>query len=327
VTNLTLEVSSYWPSNEEQKEGTSMLAKISRRDLIHAGCIMAGAAGVSTFADSINTPARSNFAGTTRGEEIAAPTGAVNASVELFYRDDWLGAPWVTPDPVMFIHGNDESSVSWFGWVPRMGQEFRLLRPDLPGLGRSAIPPGFEWSISSLAKILAHFLDSVGVQSAHIIGAKSGGSIAMQFAADYPQRTRTLVVASAPITPVSDKVAFHAPSSTSQRKRLGSAASKEQIEYWDKMMSSTSTETRAGIGKVEAAIDMEPVLPHIVAPTLVITVDQSGLQSVEKVIQYQQKIPNSRLLVLPSDGYHVAVVKADECVTNVLSFIKETQRH
>ena len=30
-----------------------------------------------------------------------------------------------------------------------------------------------------------------------------------------------------------------------------------------------------------------------------------------------------RLLVLSSDAYHIAVAKADECVTNALAFIKE----
>jgi 3-oxoadipate enol-lactonase len=297
-----------------------MIARLSRRDLLHAGCLTIGALGASAFA-SPGDAAKNTFA-----IEMPPPMAPAETPVELFYRDDWLGAPWIKPEPVMFIHGNDESGVSWFGWVPRMGQEFRLLRPDLPGLGRSAIPSGFEWSISNLATVLAHFLDSLGVSSAHIIGAKSGGSIAMQFAADYPEHTRTLVVASAPIVPVDRKVAFSAPSESSQQKRLGSTAPKEQIEYWNKMMSSTSPETRAGIGKVEAAINMEPVLPRIKAPTLVITVDQSGLQSLETVLHYQQKIPNSRLLVLPSDGYHVAVVKADECVTSVLTFIREAQR-
>jgi 3-oxoadipate enol-lactonase len=303
-----------------------MIAKISRRDLLHAGCLTAGALGVYTLAGPLRAFAENKFVGNTRNEEMIATTGSADTPVELFYRDDWLGAPWIKPDPVMFIHGNDESSISWFGWIPRMGQEFRLLRPDLPGLGRSAIPSGFEWSISSLATILAHFLDSIGVESAHIIGAKSGGSIAMQFAADYPQRTRTLVVAGAPITSVSSKVGFRAPSSTSQQKRLGSAASKEQIEYWDKMMSSTKPETKVGIGKVEASLNIESVPPRIAAPTLVITADQSGLQSVESVVQYQQKIPNARLLVLPGDGYHIAVARADECVTNVLAFIRETQQ-
>jgi len=303
-----------------------MIAKLSRRDLLQSGCLGAGAFHLSAFTGFVN-PTGNIVTSRERVEDASAEVKSPDGPAELFYRDDWLGAPWVKPDSVLFIHGNDESSVSWFGWVPRMGQEFRLLRPDLPGLGRSAIPAGFDWTISNLAKVLAHFLDSVEVDTVHVIGAKSGGSIAMQFAAEYPQRTRTLTVASAPITPVSSKVAFSAPSTVSQQKRLGSAASKEQIEYWNKMMSSTSPETRAGIGKVEAAIDMEPVLPRISAPTLVITVDRSGLQSVETVLRYQQKIPNSRLLVIPSDGYHVAVVKADECVTNVLAFIKDTQQH
>lgn len=303
-----------------------MIAKISRRDLLHAGCVTVGALCVTTVARPVRRSAENRFAGSIRNEEMPAAAGLADTPVELFYRDDWLGAPWVKPDSVMFIHGNDESSISWFGWVPRMGQEFRLLRPDLPGLGRSAIPYGFEWSISNLATILAHFLDSIGVESAHIIGAKSGGSIAMQFAADYPEHTRTLVLAGTPITSVSSRVGFRAPSSTSQEKRLGSAASKEQIEFWDKMMSSTKQETKLGIGRVEASLNIESVLPRIAAPTLVITADRSELQSVESVVEYQRKIPNSRLLVLPSDGYHVAVVKADECVKNALAFIKETQQ-
>jgi hypothetical protein len=39
-----------------------------------------------------------------------------------FYREDWLGEPWRTPEPVVLIHGNDESSVEWYAWVPRMAQ-------------------------------------------------------------------------------------------------------------------------------------------------------------------------------------------------------------
>ena len=55
----------------------------------------------------------------------------------------------------------------------------------------------------------------------------------------------------------------------------------------------------------------------------VITTDRSALQPVESVLAYQRRIPNSRLLVLQSDAYHVAVAKADECVSNVLEFITE----
>ena len=31
---------------------------------------------------------------------------------DFFYREDWLGEPWRKPEPVVLIHGNDESSVN-----------------------------------------------------------------------------------------------------------------------------------------------------------------------------------------------------------------------
>ena len=75
-----------------------------------------------------------------------------------------------------------------------------------------------------------------------------------------------------------------------------------------------------------ASLSIENLLPHISTRSLIITSDQSALQSVEKVLRYQSKIPNSRLLVLTSDAYHVAVANADECVTNVLAFYEQAAK-
>src|SRR5579864_5089029 len=57
---------------------------------------------------------------------------------DFFYREDWLGEPWRKPEPAVLLHGNDESSLEWYAWVPRMAQEYRLIRPDLPGLDRKS---------------------------------------------------------------------------------------------------------------------------------------------------------------------------------------------
>ena len=252
-----------------------------------------------------------------RGES----TVSVSSGLQMFYREDWLGAPWLDPEPVVFLHGNLETGEVWYGWVPRMGQQFRLFRPDLPGYGRSAAPANFEWTLPNLAKVVANFLDAIGIQSAHIIGAKTGGAIAMQFAAAYPQRTRTLVVASGPFGPVDPQF-----EKSSQQIRLGSGASKEEIAYFDKLRNETSPDTRRDIAKVLSVINLDELLPRISARTLIITSDRSALQSVETVLRYQPKIQNSRLLVLASDAYHVAVANADECVTNVLALIQDSKK-
>jgi 3-oxoadipate enol-lactonase len=289
----------------------------SRRDVLNFGYGTAAALGVSAAAGALG-PVRA----------IAQGASASNPSAEdYFYREDWFGEPWRKPETAVLVHGNAESSIVWYAWLPRMAQEFRVLRPDLPGLGRSRIPAGFEWSLPSLAAFVAHVLDKAGADSAHVIGAKAGGAIAMQFAADYPARTRTLSVVHVPAAVTNASVPASATSFAPQLARLGSAASKEMVDYWENMFATApETPTKgllAAVSKSDPARD--GVLQRIKAPTLLMTADRGQAQSVEKARQYQTLIPNSRLVVMRSDGYHIAASNADECVANVLSFIKEAR--
>ena len=118
----------------------------------------------------------------------------------MFYEDHYFGEPWREPEVALLIHGIAESSIAWFGWVPHLAREFRVLRPDLRGLGKSTVPPSdYEWSLGAFTQDIERFLDALNIEAAHVVGAKFGGSIAFQFAADYPERTRTLTVASGPV--------------------------------------------------------------------------------------------------------------------------------
>src|SRR5712691_454617 len=180
-----------------------MARTVTRRNLLRIGGGTAATLGLSAMAGelaAVSALAQRGPVGNASKEDVKE---------DFFYREGWFGEPWRRPEPAMLIHGNDESSIVWYGWVPRMAQEFRLLRPDLPGFGRSNIPAGFEWSLPSLATFVAHVLDKAGVESAHIIGARTGGAIAVQFAAYYPSPTRTLAVASGPAS-----VIIAAPRST-----------------------------------------------------------------------------------------------------------------
>ena len=266
--------------------------------------------------------------GPVRALAQAAP--ASNPSAEdFFYRDDWFGEPWRKPETAVLIHGNDESSIVWYAWMPRMGQEFRVVRPDLPGLGRSRIPAGFEWSLPGLAAFVAHVMDKAGVETAHIIGAKAGGAIAMQFAADYPARTRSLSVVHVPaVTSELPAARLSALKPKEQQARLGSAAPKEMVEYWENMFATASEITSKGLLTAVYArtSSRDGVLERIKAPTLLMTADRGQAQSVEKARQYQTLIPNSQLVVVRSDAYHIAAANADECVANVVAFIKQAKQ-
>src|SRR5215472_1552918 len=303
----------------KRRRREAMAVTSSRRDVLHFGYGTIAALGISALAPA---------GALCPVQAIAQGALASNASAEdFFYREDWFGEPWRKPETAVLIHGNAESSIVWYAWLPRMAQEFRVLRPDLPGLGRSRIPVDFEWSLSSLATFVAHVMDRAGADPAHIIGAKAGGAIAMQFAADYPARTRTLSVVHVPSAAPNASVPAAGTSFAPQRARLGSAASKEMVDYWEKMFATAPEISTKGLLTAVAKSDpaRDGVLARIKAPTLLMTADRGQLQSVEKARQYQTLIPNAQLVVLRSDGYHIAASNAEECVTNVLAFIKEAR--
>jgi len=279
-----------------------MTRTISRRKLLQAGGGTLAAVGL-------------------RAQSLPVRTVKEDYKEDFFYREDWLGEPWRKPEPVVLIHGNDESSVEWYAWVPRMAQEYRLIRPDLPGLGHSNVPRGFEYSLANLARFVTQVMDKAGVESAHIVGAKTGGAVAMRFAADYPKRTRALVVVGGPASPL----AIADPSPIPQRDRLGSNASNDMIAYWNTLFTRPDREGVKGLNQSLSNFDLarEGVLQRIIAPTLVITADRSKMHSIEKARAYQVQIPNSRLVVIRSDAYHIAAANADECVTHTLAFLKE----
>ena len=75
-------------------------------------------------------------------------------------------------------------------------------------------------------------------------------------------------------------------------------------------MGRTAVSTQIGFMKTIACADIRADVPKIQCPTLVITTDGSGLASVDETRAWQQQIPNSSLLVLPGNSYHVAASHA-----------------
>ncbi len=237
---------------------------------------------------------------------------------------------------MLLVHGIAESSHAWYAWVPHLARRFRVLRPDLPGFGRSTVPPrDYGWSTAAFAADLARLLDELQVESAHVVGAKFGGSIALQFAADYQERARTLAVVSSParahgtagradLTSVPDRiraVGVRQWVAETQHARLGAEASEEQVAYWTELMTQADPDVMLKVTSTVSRLDLYDTLARIQAPTLVVTTEGSALQGIEATREWQRQIPFSELLVLPGDLYHPAAVQPDRCAQEVLAFI------
>jgi pimeloyl-ACP methyl ester carboxylesterase len=103
-------------------------------------------------------------------------------------------------------------------------------------------------------------------------------------------------------------------------RRLGDV-SPAMREWWIKEMGKSSSHVMEGIFRYVRTMDITGLLPDIKAPTLVITSDRGALAAVEAVREWQQRIPNSQFLVLPSTAYHLAAALPEECASATLKFI------
>jgi hypothetical protein len=45
---------------------------------------------------------------------------------EMFYRVDDFTDPWEKPETVLMLHGNAESSLSWYAWTPILARHFQV---------------------------------------------------------------------------------------------------------------------------------------------------------------------------------------------------------
>jgi len=85
------------------------------------------------------------------------------------------------------------SSALWHRSRPALSTRYRTIALDNRGVGRSSVPPG-PYSIALMAQDAAAVLDAAGVQSAHVFGVSMGGMIAQEFALEYPNRVRSLIL-------------------------------------------------------------------------------------------------------------------------------------
>jgi 3-oxoadipate enol-lactonase len=255
----------------------------------------------------------------------------IRAGVFMAYEDDWFGKPWTSTDAVVMIHGNSESSRAWTCWVPHFSSKYRVIRPDLPGFGASTAPPRYGWSAGELAGDIICFLDALRVDRCHLIGAKYGGSICMLLASEFSHRLKSLALFGSPFrgsgTGNADRiraVGVRKWAAETQRARLGSAASPEQVAWWtDELMG--KTDQRAALGAAAARIDMnlDDRLARIAVPTLIVTTQESGLQSIDAVERSARRIPDARVMVLPGDSFHIAAVEPDLCAQHAVRFIDD----
>ncbi len=98
--------------------------------------------------------------------------------------------------PLLLLHGNPLTHVSWHRVAPDLARHFTVVAPDLRGYGDSSKPDGGEdhaaYSFRAMGKDNVELMESLGFERFQVAGHDRGARVAFRMALDYPQRVERL---------------------------------------------------------------------------------------------------------------------------------------
>lgn len=96
--------------------------------------------------------------------------------------------------PLLIFNGIGASLDLVMPFVESLDPDLTVIAFDAPGVGGSPAP-FFPYRFDGLARTVAKMLDVLGYEQVSVIGVSWGGALAQQFAYDYPDRCKKLVLA------------------------------------------------------------------------------------------------------------------------------------
>jgi pimeloyl-ACP methyl ester carboxylesterase len=224
-------------------------------------------------------------------------------------------------------------------FLERLASFSRLIVFDKRGTGLSdpvSGPALLEERVDDLRAVM----DAAGSENAALLGVSEGGSMAMLFAAQHPERTRALVLygatprfTAAPdfpfgpdeavMTGLLDAMVEHWGEGTALSAWAPSRAGDDGLRAWwgglHRMGASPGMAARL-FGMYPQA-DVRDVLPAIHVPTLVLHRRGDHLIRVEVARYLAERIPDARLVELEGDDHLFFVGDADAPLSEIEEFL------
>lgn len=261
------------------------------------------------------------------------PKVRLDDSLEMYYEDEDYCDPWRQPETVVLHHGNAKSSRLWYAWVPLLSRQYRVIRLDARGFGRSSVPPeGYDWSLSNFAADLLHLLDYLELDKVHLIGETVGGTISLQFAYEHPERLHSVAVCTSPykFAGVSTYQEYYrmvqeqGVSSWVRQtagQRVDPASDPAHHQWYVEQMSQTSQRVVLETLAYLATQDLTDILPQIRTPTLILVAEHSVANSPERTQTMADLLPNARLKEISGASGYVQHTAPDQCVNAWREFV------
>ena len=254
-----------------------------------------------------------------------ADCGGVQLYYELAGRED---NPWL-----VLSNSLGTTLHMWDDILPRLAEEFRILRYDIRGHGLSSVPPR-PYSLADLGNDLLSLLDELNIARCHFCGISISGLLGMCLGIHAPHRVERLILtntASRIGTEAgwNDRIAQVLHGGTVSIADAGMqrwftpgfrGRAPQRVAEMRAMMSAISTEGYAGCCAALRDTDQTADLHRILAPTLVVSGTFDPGTTVADGKALAQRIRGSQYLELATA--HLSPVEAPEEFSNaVLNFL------
>jgi pimeloyl-ACP methyl ester carboxylesterase len=245
-----------------------------------------------------------------------------NGSTRLWWDEEGSG------DPVLLVMGFSYPADMWHRVWPALTDQFRVIRFDNRGVGRSDAPKG-AYSIADMADDAMAVLDAAGVQRAHVYGASMGGGIAQEIFFRHPERVASLVLACTAAPGDSDRRARKIPwivrlippklfIRLRAPHNYGPDTPHDAIRADRAILLATRLKTHGLLGQAQAvaAYRSKDRVHRIAVPTLVIHGDQDQTVPVQLGRELASLIPGARLEIIEGAGHNF--ITSVDCPANQL---------
>jgi pimeloyl-ACP methyl ester carboxylesterase len=111
--------------------------------------------------------------------------------LEVFYRE----AGRADAPALLLLHGFPSASHMFRELMPLLADRLRLIAPDLPGFGQSAMPAvsTFEYTFSNLARFMTRFTELLRLGSFGIYIFDYGAPVGLRMALSHPERISFII--------------------------------------------------------------------------------------------------------------------------------------
>ena len=245
--------------------------------------------------------------------------------------------------PVVLLHGYPFNRSMWREQVEALQGSFRVITPDLRGLGETEAGAEERATMNEMAEDVAALLDELKIARVILGGLSMGGYVSLAFTRRFPLRVRALLLADTRPQTDTDE-ARHAREEQAQKaleegmsaitdiilkKALAPSTHAERPEIVSRvreMIHSTKPEgAAAALRGMAARSDQTDFLASILAPTLIIVGSEDQLTPPKDAELMHREIRGSRLEVIEGAAHVSNLERPEEFNRALMEFLRAQQ--